>query len=119
MCPKLFIRINKYSLSYCKLYGWDWYVLTRIILQQWWLPSLYDVFHPNNNIEEQFKSIFEYTNAIHNSRDNSLSKELEELMSNLIVFAKTNDIDRVVGKRVSMMPSNTKRWKTHGTKHYK
>lgn len=71
-------------------------------------------------MQERLKKLFyECADAIHNSGESSLEKELEELMNNLIIGSRTNVTDGVVGKRVSMMPSNSKRRKTQGTEHYK
>ena len=82
---------------------------------------LYKMADPDEtNIQKRLNKLFyECSDAIHQSGENSLEKEFEEFMNNLIIRSRRNDADGVVGKRVSMMPSNSKRRKTHGTEHYK
>ena len=77
---------------------------------------LYYVSDPDNNIVDHSRRLsFECTEVIHNSDDISLEKEFEKLMDYLYICARTNHPDRVVGKRVSMIPSNCKRRNTHWT----
>ena len=75
---------------------------------------------PDDSIADQLKKLFfEASEAIHNSGENCLEREFSQYMDEVIIPARKNDDGRVVGKRVSMMPSKNKRRKIHGTAHYK
>ena len=80
----------------------------------------FEMADPDDSIADRLKKLFfEASEAIHNSGENCLEREFAQYMNEVIIRARKNNDGGVVGKRVSMMPSNNKRRKTHGTAHYK
>ena len=54
---------------------------------------------------------FKASKAIHNSGKNCLERKFEQYMNEVIICARKNNDEGVVGKRVSMMASKTRREK--------
>ena len=79
---------------------------------------LYNMADPDNTTEQiSLKVYYECTEAIRNSGQYDLEKELLDKMHELIVRARKSNTPPT-GKRVSCMPANSKQCKHHGTSHY-